>query len=716
MEKYVNFIFSKKKVLFVLFIVLNLVSLYGVLQIKLNTDFALFSTVDSVYETRLEEMETTFGSSEQIIVLVESDGFDTSDLSHMRALQGYLEEMDAIRYVEGIAPESVTINGTDIPIGMVDATMLENYYIQLGDFSPLKIVDDTYYFSFTLFLQDDFSRSDIQDIETYLEGISYDSYIAGDMYNQFKVVDYILSILLILPPVTILVILSVFRWQIGAFKPTILSVLPAAIGSLWTFGFIGYLGNEISILSAVVPIFIIVIGSADGLHFMSHYQEAILEGMPRDKAMTKTLKVVGIPMIITTLTSMAGFLSLLSMNTDSIVDLALFASLGIFLAGVATWYVLPLILSNNINVLPKHMTIKKQKLSHSLQKLWGLPSVLVVIIILIVSGIFYGQINNEFDMLSLYKEYTVVSQNATKLQEVNGGSIPLYVEIETDNVLTVETLQEITAFGDELVANDQIEKVMNPYAIIALMYDIQVGGDIPNDVVLSQLYAMLSSSDDAIINNMMNVTENKVRLLIFPSNMENDTLDAIENVVNNSDLNASITGVQYLLKDLNVNIQSMQINSIILAVSIVFVMLLVSLRDLKVAFLSTLPIVVTVAAIFAILGITGIPLNITTVIIFSISIGVGIDYAVHYSSVYKMYLKEGFDKTVSVQKAYNNVSRPIIANALGISLGMSVLMLSPLTIHFNVSILMWVGMIFSVLVTLTFLPTVLKLKFIKKEQ
>jgi predicted RND superfamily exporter protein len=383
---------------------------------------------------------------------------------------------------------------------------------------------------------------------------------------------------------------------------------------------------------------------------------------------------------------------------------------------VATWYVLPLILSNNINVLPKHMTIKKQKLSHSLQKLWGLPSVLVVIIILIVSGIFYGQINNEFDMLSLYKEYTVVSQNATKLQEVNGGSIPLYVEIETDNVLTVETLQEITAFGDELVANDQIEKLMNPYAIIALMYDIQVGGDIPNDVVLSQLYAMLSSSDDAIINNMMNVTENKVRLLIFPSNMENDTLDAIENVVNNSDLNASITGVQYLLKDLNVNIQSMQINSIILAVSIVFVMLLVSLRDLKVAFLSTLPIVVTVAAIFAILGITGIPLNITTVIIFSISIGVGIDYAVHYSSVYKMYLKEGFDKTVSVQKAYNNVSRPIIANALGISLGMSVLMLSPLTIHFNVSILMWVGMIFSVLVTLTFLPTVLKLKFIKKEQ
>jgi len=101
-------------------------------------------------------------------------------------------------------------------------------------------------------------------------------------------------------------------------------------------------------------------------------------------------------------------------------------------------------------------------------------------------------------------------------------------------------------------------------------------------------------------------------------------------------------------------------------------------------------------------------LNITTVIIFSITIGVGIDYAVHFSSVYKYYLKETNDNELAIKKAYSNSSRPIITNALGISLGLSILILSPLTIHFNVSMLMWVSMTVSVILTLTLLPFVFK--------
>ncbi len=120
---------------------------------------------------------------------------------------------------------------------------------------------------------------------------------------------------------------------------------------------------------------------------------------------------------------------------------------------------------------------------------------------------------------------------------------------------------------------------------------------------------------------------------------------------------------------------------------------------------------ITVVALYGFLGLSGIPLNITTVIIFSITIGVGIDYAVHFSSIYKHYLIETGDSVLAVKKAYKNSSRPIITNAIGISLGLSVLMLSPLNIHLNVSILMWVSMTISVLVTLTLLPTIfLKIK------
>ena len=157
------------------------------------------------------------------------------------------------------------------------------------------------------------------------------------------------------------------------------------------------------------------------------------------------------------------------------------------------------------------------------------------------------------------------------------------------------------------------------------------------------------------------------------------------------------------MKDLNEGIGNMQFKSIVIALGAVFAMLLITLRSFKIAFASLLPIVITVVTVYGFLGITGISLNITTTIIFSITIGVGIDYAVHFSSIYKEYLKQGNSKFATL-KAFKYTSRPVIANALGISVGLSILMASPLQIHFNVSVLMWVSMIMSVFVTLTILP------------
>jgi len=717
MKKYVDYIFKHQKVLFIIFVIINILAIVGITQIRLNTDFSLFSTNDSIYEQRLVEMEETFGSINQIAVLVETDEFSNATLADMANIQADLLAMDNIRVIEGVAPENISLNGTEVPISSVQASLLSDYYINtLQEFSPLKIGEDGKYYSmFTLIIEDDFGRADIKNVENILSEYDYVSYVSGDTYNQIKVIDYILSILFVLPPLTIMVILLVFRWQIGAFKPTLLSVLPAAVASIWTFGIIGLTGDEVSILTAVVPVFIIVIGSADGLHFTSHFQEALLEGFSRREAMTKTLKVVGIPMIITTLTSMAGFLSLLSIQTSSIIDLAIYATLGIFLAGVATWYVLPLILSHGINVLPKHHREKRIRIDKGLKKLWGLPSIIITIVLLVTSAFFISNINNEFNMLSVYKDYTVVAKNAEKLQEVNGGSIPLYVEIQTDSrIISLASLNEISDFAENLASLEEVDHVINPYRMMEIIYSAQFGAEIPNDVALQMLYLSASTQTDSLLNNMMNTDENKVRLLVFPKNMENATLGAIESYVDNNDTAAIVTGVQFMLRDLNVNITSMQLTSILIALGVVFLMLWASLRSLKIVSLSIIPIVITVVTIYGVMGMTGIPLNITTVIIFSISIGVGIDYAVHYSSVYKMYLNESGDSPASAELAFKKVSRPVIANALGIAMGLTVLMLSPLTIHLNVSILMWVGMIVSVFMTLTFLPYIFSLKKPKK--
>jgi predicted RND superfamily exporter protein len=406
---------------------------------------------------------------------------------------------------------------------------------------------------------------------------------------------------------------------------------------------------------------------------------------------------------------MAGFLSLLTMDTDSIFDLAVFSSLGIFLAGLATWVVLPFILSNDLNVMPKNPTTV-HKTAKPLQALWGLPSTFIVVILVVISSFFVSSINNEFDMLMVYKNYTEVKTSADKISEVNGGSIPMYVTVSLDQSITsMDSKNLVDNISGTLLQEDTVAKVISPYRLFDIIYYMQTQTQIDNDFVLNGLYTNASQDPNNMIHNLMNQEDQIVRLLVFPTDLENETLLSIEESLEDYD-NTSITGVQYLLMDLNTSIGTMQLYSILVALGIVVVLMALTLRNLRVAFISILPIIVTIISLYGFLGITQIPLNITTVMIFSITIGVGIDYAVHYSSVYQFYIKEGQSNKDAVKTAFNHSSRPIIANALGISLGLSIMMLSPLTIHFNVSVLMWVSMLVSVLVTLTFLPTIFSLK------
>jgi predicted RND superfamily exporter protein len=704
MKKYIDFIFKYQKLLLVVFALTMLGSLYSILTIKINTDFSLFSTKNTVYEDRINEMNETFGSSDQLILMVESDTFDSTTKDKLRTIQEQLENTSTIINVQGPVPEFLMMNGNQVSIDDITPEQLLASSEKMEEFSSISIQDGVYYFSFSILLDDTFKRSDLKTIESSLNDEGFTYYLAGDSYNQFKIIDYIFSILLFLPPLAILVILFVFRLQLGGIKPTLLSVFPAAVGSAWTFGIIGLLGNEVSILTAIVPVFTIVIGSADGLHFITHMQESLDDGLDIKKSLIHTLKVVGMPMIITTLTSMAGFLSLLSMNTDSVVDLAIFSALGVFIAGIATWFVLPLILSRGIHIQTRHKAIKHFDISNPLKKLIGVPAIIIAILFVIIGLFFSSKIGHEFDMLSIYKQKTIIAQNSEKVQEIKGGSIPVYIIYKSDDILTMDSMNELDDTITALKDTGLINSAMNPYRILQLVYANEVQGEIPNNLVLELMYQNISSDESSPLNEFMNVDKNIVRIPIFPKDMSNETLEQIERLVTIHSSHSEVTGVQYLIRSLNVKIGDMQRNSILIAIGVVFIMLLISLNSLKLALISILPIGITVFGIYGVMGIASIPLNITTVIIFSIAIGVGIDYAVHFSSVYKYHLSLGIS---DISKTYNLVSKPILTNAFGISLGLSVLLFSPLMIHTYVSSLMWVAMIISVLMTLTLIPTIL---------
>jgi len=444
---------------------------------------------------------------------------------------------------------------------------------------------------------------------------------------------------------------------------------------------------------------------------------------------------------------MAGFLSLLIMNTKAIHDLAFFASLGILLAGAVTWYFLPLVLTGGIKLAqPKKHT---GHLSNQIKKVWGVPSFIILAVLIAVSIFGVQHISTDFNQLMIFKQNTGVYKSFKSIMEVNGGSIPVYVNISTDDdPLSPKYGQAVLDFEHKIEQSGYASKTLSVYDIFALASSNITGKNLDHPIypfsmitvnMMSSMILKGSSTGEVTpAAQMVNRDEKAARIVVFPKDLKDTTLDYLSSAVaefnkSNNSMTAQITGAESLMRELNQNMMKNQYSSIGLAFILIFLLLFISLRKIIPTLVSMIPIAFTTFTLFGFMGLTGISLNLFTATIFSITIGVGIDYAVHYTSVWLYYaypensmknsietteLKsngshiDGLANNSPTERALKYTGRPIIANALGLSIGLSALLLSPLRIHMYVSVLMWTAMLSSVFLSLSLLPTILR--WIKK--
>jgi hypothetical protein len=165
-----------------------------------------------------------------------------------------------------------------------------------------------------------------------------------------------------------------------------------------------------------------------------------------------------------------------------------------------------------------------------------------------------------------------------------------------------------------------------------------------------------------------------------------------------------LTGTPVLFDHLSRAIVRAQTVSLLLALGLVALMLLVAYRRVGTALLALVPLALGVAVMLAFLAASGIQLNLITAVASSIVIGVGIDYAIHLIAAIEVARRERPDEGGWVRRALASAGRPIVANALGVPVGLTALWLSPLAPHAHIAALMWVAMLTSAAATLVVVP------------
>jgi predicted RND superfamily exporter protein len=223
----------------------------------------------------------------------------------------------------------------------------------------------------------------------------------------------------------------------------------------------------------------------------------------------------------------------------------------------------------------------------------------------------------------------------------------------------------------------------------------------PEDPLLLQ--KMLSQMGTGELDSF--VAADGFKMVVRTEDLGSEDIERLDEfVAAHGDMIRIITGMPVLFNEMNRLVVRSQVQSLGLALALIFIMLWITLRRVTAALAGLLPIALTIAAILGMLAMTGFNLNLMTANLSAIAIGVGVDYSIHLLSGIYYYRGRGLSKEASVNEALTTVSRPVLANAFGLAIGLSAMFFSPLRIHTQAAAVMWVAMVVSSLAALLLVP------------
>lgn len=530
-------------------------------------------------------------------------------------------------------------------------------------------------------------------------------------------------------PIVMLVIVLVLLLVMKSFRNTLFTMLVVLFSVIWAFGLMALLRIPIYAVSTMIPVMLIAIGVADGIHLYNHldmYLRKNPEASRRD-AVSDMLRNMWKPVVMTSVTTSIGFVSLLTSEVFPIKYFGVFTAFGVMVAMLFSLLLIPsaIIVFGYSKRKPKTSSPQNPgqstfstRFADGVLKHRTLTIVLTFIIVaLSIYGITKVWINSSF-LDNFEKDSDIVLTDAF-INKNFGGTSNLNVILESNeqNVMKspaalklIDRLQSDVESRLDMVGNSfsladylkRMNKVMNA--------DQKEFETIPDSSDLNAQYLLLyeMSGDPEnlwkVVDYNFQTANVTIQLKSDDSRTMNSAIAIVEEYRSEFDklgIKVNYAGSGYkglIFTDL---ILEGQIKSLVLSLIIIIILLTLMFKKFLLGLIGSVPIVITAVIGFGVMGLLNIPLSTTTALISSIAIGIGIDYAVHFIERYKIYALKTGDKQKTMQETMHHSGRAIIFNAIVVIAGFMVLLFSVFPPNRNLGALVSLNMFTSFLGTVT---------------
>ncbi len=502
-------------------------------------------------------------------------------------------------------------------------------------------------------------------------------------------------------PLVVAIIIIVLLLILRSFKGTILNLLVVLLSTVWTFGLMAVLNIPIYSVSTMIPVMLIAIGVAYGIHLFSHLELYMQKNPDTAKvdALKNMMKHMWKPVVMTAITTAVGFTSLVTSEVYPVKYFGLFTAFGVMSALFFALILIPAGLMIFGLPKPKQFKSKKTKSGNFAYKAADLIvkkkkiTILVSVFVIAVSlfGISRVWINSSF--LANFEDDSAIVKTDRFINENFAGTSSLNIVLEADENDVFKTpealklvdslqndLESLEMVGDSFSLADfirRMNKVMNE--------DREDFNTIPDSTEMIAQYLLLyEMSGDP--ENLTSVVDYDYKTLNLTTQMKSDDSRTIKGAIKviegyrddfkelGIDINFAGTGYKGLVfTDL---ILKGQISSLVLSIFIVIILVSFMFKNFYIGLIASIPILITTLVNFGAMGLLNVALGPTTALISSIAVGIGIDYAIHFIDRYKEYSKETGDKNETAKLTMYNTGRAILFNAVVVIAGFLVLLFS----------------------------------------
>ena len=573
----------------------------------------------------------------------------------------------------------------------------------------------------------------------YLGGIPM---IADDMMTFIKsdIVIFGLGVLLFI----IATLWFVFRKLIWIIVP----ISSCLFSVMIMMGLLGILGWKVTVISSNFIALMLILTMAMNIHMSTRFLQ-----LRKDFPTKNNFEIISLttnkmfwPIIYTVFTTVFAFLSLIFSEIKPIIDFGWMMTFGLITSFIITFTLLPTLL----NFVPiKDISIKKEQESKittflgsvSLNNKNSIFGITGIVIILSILGISKLEVENSF--INYFNKDTEIYKGMKLIDEELGGTTPLEVILKFPVVENKETSTEDDEFedwDDEEDENDEkywftkdkIDKISSVHnyldslpqigKVLSFSSIIDVATQLNNNKPLGTLemgvlYSKIPKSiKTEIIDPYLSIKDNEARisLRIIDSQenlRRNDLINKInfdlKNKLGLEESEYKLTGVLILFNNLLQSLFKSQILTLGLVMIGIFSMFIILFRNIKLSLIGVVPNFIAAFFILGIIGLLGIPLDMMTITIAAITIGIAVDNSIHYIYRFKEEFSKIKDYSKTLKKCHSTVGIAILNTSITIVFGFSILVFSKFipTIYFGV--FTGIAMLLAMISVLTLLPTLI---------